>query len=227
MADDRPVDGVVEQIRAQQQQIDDLRSTLLARVSRRPTGDIEETIRSTAKTDTLLMQGQTVLRADYPVLWQWVQDQALIVAGLFTNGDNSTTFGIPDWRGLVLRGVAATGEVVGSKIGADSRVLTTANMPVHKHSVAVADHTDHSHGGHTSNSGDHGGHGSGGTVLVPQGSFYGVLPGAPQDSGDHGHSLIIDSNPVSAHVVTESNVGSGTAVDMRQASIAVNYLIWT
>lgn len=227
MADTRAADSEVDSIGSLKAQLDDLRSTLLARVSRCPTGDIEPTIRTAAKPDTLLMQGQTVTRTDYPVLWQWVQDQALIVTGLFTVGDGSTTFGIPDFRGRVIRGVAASGEAVGAKLGTDSLALVTANMPVHKHSVAVDDHDLHSHGGHTSNSGDHPGHGSGGTVLVPEGSFYGVLPGNPQTDGDHGHSLIIDSNPVSAHVVTESNVGSGTAVDMRQASIAVNWLVWT
>jgi hypothetical protein len=82
-------------------QLDDQRSTTNARITKRPTGTVEPTFAATAKSGTLMLDGQTVLRADYPVLWQWAQDNGAVTAGKFGIGNNSTTFTVPDMRNQV------------------------------------------------------------------------------------------------------------------------------
>ncbi len=241
MADDRPADSTTDAVAGLQAQVDDLRSTLLARVSRCPTGTIEATILATAKADTLIMQGQAVSRTDYPVLWQWAQDNSLIATGLFTVGDGSTTFGLPDFRGQAVIGAGTL--AVGAKVGADSVALSIANLPSHGHSVSVANHADHDHavGGHTHTTGaadgNHGFHNVGSvTETAPiagyQDHFFSVAANTGGGNAAHTHTVgtagdDVFLSSVSAHVVTQSNVGSGTAFDNRPASIAINWLIWT
>lgn len=208
----------------------DLRATLLARLALRPTGDIEETLRPTAKPGTLLLNGQTVSRADYPGLWAWVEGQGLAASSgkPFGTGDGSTTFVLPNYAGKVARGVAS-GETVGQLTGADSVTLSVAQLPSHNHSVSVADHATHSHGGITAQDGAHGGHFPGSSYTAAAGSDYGLAAwnSGGVGSGTHNHGFATDSKPVSSHVVSQSAVGSGAAVDIRQAAFAVNWLIYT
>src|SRR5437879_3638427 len=110
MADTRSISDVDATVSDLASQLADFKTTAMARMQTRPTGDIEETLRTTPKTGTLFLNGQTVSRTTYPALWQWAQDQSLVRANLFTTGDGSTTFGLPDFRGRVTRGVAASGE---------------------------------------------------------------------------------------------------------------------
>lgn len=250
MADDRPADGEVDTIARLRTELDDLRSTVLARVGRRPTGDIEPTVRATPKPDTLLLHGQVVARGDYPVLWQWVQDQALVLPGLYTTGNGTTTFGVPDMRGRVPVGAGTLGVdtyVLGALTGVASTVLTTAQLPSHRHNVTVAAHTTHDHnvavathathdhGFTTSSAGSHGGHNDqSGTIPTGAGLPYGVASG-----GSHSHSGTTGADTAGSHTVTESLggptthtvtealVGTGAAVDNRQPSIALNWLVWT
>jgi hypothetical protein len=186
--------------------------------NRKPTGDLEMTIRTTAKPNTLLLNGATVSRTTYAGLWAWVQSNSLVVTGLFTNGDGTTTFGLPDFRGRVPRGVAATGEAVGALVGADTRILTTANMPAHSHGVTIDGVGDHDH--FIAFGGSHGGHNFSGTI--PTGSG---LPYGQDAAGDHNHNM--NWNGGHNHGIHENSVGSGSGFDNRQASIGVNYLIWT
>ncbi|MGD9989317.1 tail fiber protein [Pseudonocardia sp.] len=207
----------------------DLQSTVLARLASRPTGDIEMTIRTTAKAGTLLCSGQTLNRADYPGLWAWITDQSLSGSGKpFGAGNGTTTFVMPDWRGKVPRGLAATGEVIGQATGADSITLSIAQLPSHGHSVSVNNHSNHSHGGITAQDGAHGGHFPGSQFTAAAGADYGLAAwnSGGVGSGTHNHGFATDSQSVSAHVVNQSNVGSGNTVDIRQAGFAVNWLIY-
>jgi microcystin-dependent protein len=153
---------------------------------RRPTGDIEISIRKTAKPGTLLLDGSPVSRTDYANLFRWVQDQGLLgtttTPNLFGPGNGTTTFTLPDFRGRVLSGADATNPL-GKAFGAlttartSSASITTANLPNHTHTVS--DHPGHTHplsgtansdGFHNHTAGqtsfiqhitDHGGHASG------------------------------------------------------------------
>jgi microcystin-dependent protein len=228
VAVDRPAEGEVEAIARLQRELEDLRSTVLARVSRRPTGDVEPTIRSTPKPDTLLLQGQVVSRTGYPVLWQWVQDQGLVVAGLFTSGDGSTTFGLPDFRGRVPIGAGTLGAdnyALGALVGTARHTLTTTEMPGHTHTGSSSSE-GHSHSASTNTTGGHGDH-------RPN-----VLPGVGGDDGSrwptdfnggggsHSHTVSVGSSSHS-HTVSIGSTGGGGAHENRQPSIAINWAVWT
>lgn len=230
MADDgRALEDAVDIANSTRADLEDFKQTILARLALRPTGDIEETLRPTAKPGTLLLNGQTVNRADYPALWQWVQDQSLVGAGKpFGTGDGSTTFVLPNYAGKIARGVGS-GETVGQLTGADSVTLTTAQLPSHNHNVSVADHSSHFHHGITAQDGAHGGHFPGSQFIAAAGSDYGLAAwnSGGVGSGTHNHGFDTDSRTLSSHVVSQSAVGSGAAIDIRQSAFAVNWLIYT
>ena len=231
MADDRPVEDPVDQVGRLQREFDDFKSTMLARMTRQPTGDIEPTIRSTPKDNTLILNGQLVSRETYAALWEWAQGAGLVITGLFTVGDGSTTFGLPDFRGRVPVGVgtlSGNAYALGGLSGAATLALTTANLPAHGHSVSINSAGGHNHPGSGALAdGEHGGHNSG-SAAFPPGSGGGAAPGNSQvQNGYHNHSLSLSTDGAHTHTVTQSNVGSGTAIDVRQPSIAVNWLVWT
>lgn len=64
----------------------------------------------------LLCFGQTLLRADFPDLWTFIATE--IAAGnlLYTNGNGSTTFTMPDLRGRVPAGKDNMGGVAASRL---------------------------------------------------------------------------------------------------------------
>lgn len=230
MADDRPVEDPADQLGRLQRELDDFRSTVNARLTRRATGDIESSLRSTPKDGTLIMNGQLVSRVTYPDLWQWAQEQSLVIAGLFTTGDGSTTFGLPDLRGRTIVGVGTLGAdtyALGALVGAAHPVLTTAQMPAHGHSVSINSVGDHDHPGSGALAdGSHGGHNSGSFGVAAGGD--GATAGNGNTSGgNHNHTLSLAGDGGHTHTVTQSSVGSGTALDVRSPMLAVNWLVWT
>lgn len=235
MADDRPVDDPAAQIAQLGRDLEDLRSTLLARLIRRPTGDVEPTVRTSAKPNTLILNGAAVSRTDYPDLWAWVQENSLVITGLFTVGDGSTTFGLPNMAGRVPVGAGTLGSdtyALGLLSGASTRVISTANMPAHDHNVSGG--TTNSAGGHDHDGGtgaaggNHGGHFPTAQFNAAAGPDLGV---AAWNGGigntAHSHGVGSDGDHTHSLSISESTVGSGTAFDVRQASIAINWLVWT
>lgn len=242
MADDRPAnDDLTEVVATLKRDLDDLRSTALARAGRKPTGDIEPTIRTSAKPDTLLLQGQSVNREEYPVLWQWVQDQNLVAPGLFGNGNGSTTFVLPDMRGRVLVGAGTLGPdtlAVGALSGSSRVTLSVANMPAHNHGAAdnhqhyVSPVDNHNHYFNSNPGGNHGGHYNS-EVLHGGGTGWRAANPAFIWSGDHRHDGYTSNSGGHDHGYTSNSgththttQGAGEAFDARPPSIAVNWLIW-
>lgn len=223
MADDRPVEDTTDQLARVTSELNDLKSTVLARLSARPTGDIEPTIRSTAKAGTLLMQGQSVAKASFPVLWQWVQDQGLLVAGLFSQVGNNFT--LPDFRGRVPVGAGTppggTNLAVGALVGADFLSLAANQMPTHNHGAAGS----HDHGGGTTHDYGHTGHFPGSSVIAAGGSTWGVA--AWNSEGNYNIPHVHDLNTDNGGSHTHFSNGSGDPFDNRQSSIAINWLIYT
>jgi microcystin-dependent protein len=229
MADDRPAEDPVEAIARISRELEDLRTTTAARLIRRPVGDIEAVLLSSPKTDTLLLQGQTVNRADYPGLWQWVESKGLSPS-VFGAGNGTTTFVLPDFRGRVIRGSNAT-DGVGITVGADSIVLTAAQMPQHTHTLNTVANHQHARGGgnrFTNTIPDHGAHVSSANVNHPTGTGYmhGHTPSWGAGEGSHNHT-VDPGDAAGGHTHSVGNAGTGTAFDNRQASIGVNWLIWT
>src|SRR5688500_15687685 len=226
MSDDRPLEDPVEALRALRAELEDFKSTQLARQHTRPTGDIEPTLRTTPKPGTLIANGQTVSRVTYAALWDWVQANGLVVAGGFTVGDGSTTFGLPDYRGRVMRGAAAA-EATGLLTGADTKAIAIANLPAHDHSVVVNAVGTHSHAFSTGGGG-HGGHfPTDQTGVAGPGGFNVAAWNAGSTSLGHSHSGGVASDGQHGHTATEATVGSGTVFDVRQASFNGQWLIWT
>lgn len=225
MADDRPLETTEEAVGRLDGKLADLESTLLARMSRRPTGDVELAFRGTPKPGTLFLQGQTVNRADYLDLWAWAQASGSVVVGGYGAGNGSTTFTLPDMRDRFL--VGAGGAItLGGTGGAATRTLTVANLPSHDHNVSVDTHGDHDHGGSSGFSGDHGGHSDGGTFNAAPGAV--SITGAPGGGpGDHTHSFNVDPSSAGSHSVSESPVGSGTGFDNRPPYLGINLAVWT
>ena len=228
MSEDRPLEGVEEAVGRLDAKLIDLESTLLARLNRKPVGDIELAFRGSAKEGTVFLQGQTLNRADYVALWAWAQASGSVVAGGYGVGNGTTTFTLPDWRGRVLIGAGTLGAdtyALGATGGAATRTLVTANMPAHDHNVSVATHSNHDHTGGTTNNGDHGEH-MGQRISVAAGGGTLNLINTANSDGSHTHGLNIDSASAGSHSVTESTIGSGTAFDNRMPYLGINLAVW-
>lgn len=227
MSDDRPYDDVVARLALLEREVADFRSTAMARVSRRPTGSIEPTFASTAPAGALLLQGQTLNRADFPALWQWASTHGAVTGAAFGAGNGSTTFTLPDMRGRWPVGVGTLGSdtyVLGQVVGAARHTLTSAEIPAHTHPHTFDSAGLHDHGG-TGTSGSHSGHNSGATA-IQSGSGNTVATTTQNSLGSHSHS-IADSGSHTHGFSVNSNTGGGGSHENRPPSIAWNWLVWT
>lgn len=240
MADDRPMQDVAAAIAELQRQIADLASTTAARLVRRPTGDIEPTLRTTAKPDTLLLNGAVLSRATYSGLWAWVSENGLSPS-VFGPGDGATTFALPDLSGRVLMG-AGTLLINGGTNGNDDyrvgqvggltlRAIGLGALPRHNHSGETgAANRPHFHGGQTDNDGGHGGHFPGSRFDAASGPGQLGLAAWNSGGGARSHSHHFTSateNVTHEHGFTTSESGDGTPFDVRQPYVVCNFLIWT
>lgn len=220
------VNGLPAAITTINSSIDHTNSNVAANFLIRPTGSIEMTILRTPPAGAIFLQGQLLNRADFPNLWSWIVNNGMLDVGLFGPGDGSTNFGCPDWRDLLARG-ASTSDKTGELVGQDSQVLDVSQMPSHTHSVVHSQM--HTHDFTTALAGGHAGHFQ--TAIVDVAAGTGIVYGlaAWNSTGtpvaDHQHSGTTGTDGVYYHIV--GNSGGSTAVDMRQASVGVNWMIWT
>jgi len=97
-----------------------LRETSLA------VGDIIQTLNSTPQTGRVFMAGQTLNKADFPLLYDHVVNNAGY------GSTTSTTFTLKDMRGVTTAGQKSTGAfnlALGSSVGTETHTLTTAQVP--------------------------------------------------------------------------------------------------
>lgn len=229
MTETRPVEDLTTMVARLQKELSDMRSTMGLRTIRRPTGDIEPTIRQTAKSDTLLLQGQTISRTTYAVLWQWVDDNDLVTAGVFGAGDGSTTFVLPDLRGKAAVG-ATTVDPLGTSFGSAEVTLTEAMIPLLSDDTTLSSNP-HIHGGSTDNDGGHGGHFPGSQFNATDGgggTVFGLAAwNSTGGSRNHSHHFTSATEDVGHdHGVTLGNA-SPDSFFVVQPSYALNWLIWT
>lgn len=150
---------------------------------------------------------------------------------------------ITDGRVLIAGGRDYT---VGTNYGEKTHKITTAEMPVHKHTATTAANGDHTHGPGTykitgqiksTDSGEpltfsdtitsSGALSAGGFHTWANGGATGMVQGASyeqinlQADKDHGWSGASASNGAHNHTVTVNNAGSGTAMSLVQPSKAV------
>lgn len=93
--------------------------------------------------------GQTgLVRNNYPDLYAWANAAGIVfteatkLAGQYGNGDGSTTFSLPDYRGRapVAKSAAGTFSTIGAVGGAETHTLVTAELPVHTHAPTDPGH---------------------------------------------------------------------------------------
>lgn len=170
-----------------------------------PTGTVMMTYASTAPPDTLLLQGQTVLRVDYLALWTWASAHGAVTQEAFGPGNGTTTFTLPNMQGVVPIG-AGTGQggtyTLGDISGAATRAITTSNLPLHSHAIFA----DGSHQGHNPF-----------TVWA-----------ALNDTGGGIAARWDNQNPgnFANNTGATGNTGSGSAFDVRQPTMGMNWLIY-
>lgn len=129
---------------------------------------------------------------------------------------------------------AGTAYAVADTGGADSNTLLEANLPAHNHSISL-DQDAHTHTGTTDLDGSHGHKQSAqfnvlGTGTSSAGNYFPrgnasdpVAPTGIDSATDHTHTFTTASDS-HTHVVNETTVGSGTAVENRPAFYALAYI---
>ncbi len=116
-----------------------------------PAGIVSDFAGATIPDGWLLCYGQAVSRTTYADLFS-------AIGTLYGAGDGSTTFNVPDYRGLVLAGLDNMGgtsanrltlqgasTTLGSVGGAQSVAITEAQMPSHQHGGSTTGAGAHSH----------------------------------------------------------------------------------
>ena len=163
----------------------------------------------------LLCDGRVVSRIAYTDLF-------VVIGTEFGNGNGSTTFNLPDYRGLML--VGRDSEAIGDTGGARDETLTTNQISSHQHGVSSHFHSvsSHSHGGgsHSHSTGSHS-HSSiqhshsfsvpAHTHSIPAHthSYSGPLYGTSPDTGSGGTSSEFGDSSYSTSSSLGGNIGSG------------------
>ncbi len=205
-----------------------------------PIGTVIPFAGATAPTGYLLARGQAVSRVTYAPLFT-------ICSITYGAGDGATTFNLPNMQGRVAIGAGtspASGLAynTGDVGGAESRILSTANLAAHSHTVIDSLHTHtifnppHSHTaadtGHT--------HG----VRLPGGNTTGIGNAVNDTDTLNGNTVVVSSDTGFAGIVVNSattgvyagnsgsgislqNTGTNTPVNIMQPYLTLNYIIKT
>lgn len=195
--------AVIEEINARlAQTVTDLAATI---ASLGLTGVMTTFAQSTAPAGWLKANGAAVSRTTYAALFA-------VIGTTYGIGDGSTTFNLPDPRGLFVR---ALDDGRGLDV---SRAVNTIQAPAllsHAHTAWTDSQGWHSHSGVTYAAGEH-------AHVMPRAQNSDVGNGAPNvttangaagwtaasnAAGNHQHSLAIDANGTHAHNVGVSTVG--------------------
>jgi microcystin-dependent protein len=183
-----------------------------------PVGVIHPYAGATAPTGWLLANGQAVSRTTYA--------QLFVVCGTtFGSGDGSATFNVPNLTDRMPTGSGAL-YARGETGGAETRTLTTANLPSHSHTINH-DHSSDPHS-HTGNSHTHT-VGSSGDETITQGTTGGSRIVSNNTAGTTGSagggqtsSSPANVNPMSG---TSGSTGSGTAFNNMPPYLGLVYII--
>jgi len=176
----------------------------------------------------LMCQGQTM---------QITQNQALYaLLGIVYGGDGRVNFMLPDLRGraIISQGVSAgTGTYpMGTKAGAETVVMTTANLPVHTHPAAVTA------GAATPITATLNAAAGVYTVSNPTGALLASSHGSALTNGGYAMAgtatqpmaagaITFNPGTNGTPTVTLANQGASTPVPLIQPYLAVNYCIAT
>jgi microcystin-dependent protein len=176
-----------------------------------PTGAINAYAGSIAPTGWLLCDGAAVSRATYADLFA-------LIGTTYGVGDGTTTFNLPDMKGRVIVGKAATGTfaALNNKGGAETHTLVTGEMPSHAH-TADGDLTAASAGGHShtadgdltaASAGSHS-HTADGDLTAASAGSHGHTASSGT-TGGHAHTGTVDSGGFHDHTAPTRNTTSST-----------------
>lgn len=163
-----------------------------------PVGLVAPYAGATAPTSWLLCYGQAISRTGYSSLYA-------AIGTVYGVGDGATTFNVPDLRGRVPAGADAMGGVAASRLGGGvTGGVTAAAVPgvvggAQSHTLTAAQIPAHTHG-------------IPGTSTAPTGA------GAALDRG-------VDTGGGTATVTTDTGTGGGTAHNVTQPTLVMNYII--
>ncbi|MFZ5517056.1 MAG: phage tail protein [Candidatus Zhuqueibacterota bacterium] len=180
-----------------------------------PVGTIAMYSGSTAPAGWLICDGATVSSTTYADLYA--------VIGT-TYGGTASSFALPNLKGRVPVGRDAgdaSFNVLNEKGGEKTHAITVAEMPAHTHTVDPDSYTTTSTGSHThtlslGTEGDDSG--SGGSHDEYTTTSSNQKTKTTSSDGSHTHTINLPST-------TSSSAGSGTAMNMLQPYIVLNYII--
>lgn len=176
-----------------------------------PVGEVIEISGLVPPDGTMVGDGSTLLRTDFPVLWSWVATvsgnlaatQAAKQSGQYGPGDGATTFSIPDYRGLFRRGFD---DGRGLDPGRVFGTLQQSQNLAHNHGGSVGSAGAHTHTGTASSAGAHTHPLSERTTTTQGGSgvIQRLIPGSGRSTGSagaHTHNLSINSGGAHTHPI--------------------------
>ena len=195
-----------------------------------PPGMISPFAGSVEPSGWLFCYGQAVSRTTYASLFA-------VLSTVYGVGDSSTTFNLPDMRGRVPAGkdnlggtaagrlVGTPGSTIGGALGSQTHALTAAEMASHSHAVTDAGHShvvyDPSHSHNVASQS-----GTPGATINPD--FYGAGLNenvyGPKDTKGALTGISIYSGVTGISI---QSTGSGTAHDITQPTLVLNYIIKT
>jgi len=172
-----------------------------------PVGMIAPFAGGTTAPGWIKANGALVSRTTYAALFAYASAQGLVSeatwtansSGRFSVGDGSTTFRLPDMRGLFMRGLDESRGLDPAR--AVGTFQDHDNAP-HAHGIADPGHNHgdpgHSHAGTTSASGDHshsftGWVGSGAGAFSGATTVYAPTGGTTGPAGNHAHTIATDA----------------------------------
>lgn len=197
-----------------------------------PPGSIMCFAGANAPQGWLLCNGQAVSRTDYQQLFT-------SIGTTYGIGNGSTTFNLPNLQDRFPMGKGTNS--LGQTSGSNSITLSSSQLPSHSHTATVAANGSHSHTGTTNTTGSHthtyadayfaensgGGTNVFGTSAGTDGdNDYRYRPNpVTASAGDHSHTLTTNTVSDHTHTVTIDPTGNGSAIDITNKYITLNYII--
>ena len=162
---------------------------------------------SSAPLGWLVCNGQAISRTTYAALYA-------VIGTTYGAGDGSTTFNVPNLVNKTVRGSNSLGKTG----GADTVMLTTANMPAHTHGVGTL--ATNNTGAHTHTIASYKSGSLSGNISYIETSSRGAISTM---------SSVINSAGAHTHTISGSttSVGSGSAVTITNPYVMLHYIIKT
>lgn len=164
-------------------------------------GDIKANAGTTVPDGWLACDGSAVSRTTYAALFAVISDT-------YGNGDGSTTFNVPDYRGRVILGSGTgtdlTVRTVGDTGGAETHTLTEAELPAHTHTATSTSTSTVTDPGHAHSQ-------ASGTVLTNSGATNQGAGSGGWSNGGLTSSNATGVTVATATTTTVADTGSGDA----------------